>query len=102
MKYTKNDYDKILKLLRMDLSAMQAKVTNLNLMLASLNLPEQEADPISTTQLCEKFIRNGGYELTDYSLEDEMHHRDVPHTEHERLLEFAGELRKEKADVSST
>lgn len=97
MKYTTDDFEKITALLRMDLSSAQAKITELRKMIATLQIPEPEDDPILRTQLCEKFIRNGGYQLTDYSLEDEMHHRQVPHTEHEWLLEFAAELRKEAA-----
>lgn len=45
-------------------------------------------DPV---ELMETFIQNGGRELTNASLLDEMGQRGVPESEHARLLELAGQ-----------
>jgi hypothetical protein len=93
MTYTIEDIDNLTRLLRMDLSQAQAKLTDLKRMLASFDLPSKPDDPTARIHLAEVFIRNGGYELVDQSLLAELVDRGIPEPQHQPLLELARSLR---------
>jgi hypothetical protein len=79
--------------IRYDLSAAQAKLTELVNMLASLNLPSEEV-PYSLER-GEEYVRKVGYLYTDYSLEADLRERGADDAHVSLLLALAAKRRGE-------
>ncbi len=93
---THEDFKTITAKLRYDLTAAQAKLTELMRMVAALELPEETQSFNERTAL--SFVRNAGHEYPDTSLADELALRGADAAFIDRALMLAAEVRRKNAE----
>lgn len=91
-RYTAEDFKAVASKIRYDLTAAQAKLTDLNNMLASLDLPHEER--VFNEERGLTFVRNTAHEYTDSSLADELALMGADKGFIDRALLVAAEVRR--------
>lgn len=92
-KYSAEDFKTVANKIRYDLSAAQAKLTELANMLVSLDLPSEER--VFNEDRAIAFVRNTAHEYTDSSLADELALMGADPVFVDRALLVAAEVRRE-------
>jgi hypothetical protein len=96
-RYKAEDFKTVANKIRYDLTAAQAKLTDLNAMIASLQLPTEERVFSEAKGLA--FVRNTAHEYTDSSLADELALMGADPKFIDRALLLAAEVRREQVSA---
>lgn len=91
-RYTAEDFKTVANKIRYDLTAAQAKLTDLANMVASLDLPSEER--VFSEARGMRFVRNTAHEYTDSSLADELALMGADREFVDRALLVAAEVRR--------
>lgn len=92
-RYTAEDFKTVANKIRYDLTAAQAKLTDLMNMLATLELPTE--DRVFSESRAMTLVRNTAHEYTDSSLADELALMGADRGFIDRALLVAAEVRRE-------
>jgi hypothetical protein len=92
-RYTAEDFKAVANKIRYDLTAAQAKLTDLMQMIATVDLPTE--DQPYTIERGEAYVREVGWMYTDSSLTDDLKERGASEADIPLLLAIAAQRRSQ-------